>query len=105
MPQVTLTSPVPDPNAELNLIECARQSTTRAMTHAVALATLMPRPLQPLVPSAEGIAALLMNIFFATVGAAGGCLTTLDPSQRVLCIGSVVRLTTTRAFYLSLQCS
>ena len=37
----------------------------------MALATLMPQPLQPLIPSAEGIAALLMNIFFATVGAAG----------------------------------
>ena len=39
----------------------------------MALATLMPRPLQPLIPSAEGFAALLMNIFFATVGAAGAC--------------------------------
>ncbi len=64
---------------------------------AVALATLMPRPLQPLIPSAEGIAALLMNIFFATVGAAGVrlwqpvpiphrcCAITLLQSDRLQC--------------------
>lgn len=33
----------------------------------VAFATLAPRVLAPLVSSAEGIAAILMNIFFATV--------------------------------------
>ena len=38
---------------------------------AVAIATLLPQPLQPLIRSAEGMAALLMNFFFATVGAAG----------------------------------
>ncbi|KAK9811913.1 hypothetical protein WJX72_012330 [[Myrmecia] bisecta] len=37
----------------------------------VALATLMPRMLSPLVSSGEGIAAILMQVFFASVGANG----------------------------------
>ena len=51
----------------------------------MALATLMPRPLQPLIPSAEGIAALLMNIFFATVGAAGARRGRSFPTPRECC--------------------
>lgn len=35
----------------------------------VALATLLPGRLAPLVPSAEGIAQILMQIFYATIGA------------------------------------
>eukprot|EP00198_Chlamydomonas_reinhardtii_P012311 XP_001701648.1 predicted protein [Chlamydomonas reinhardtii] len=35
----------------------------------VALATALPRRLAPLVPSAEGLAQILMQIFYATIGA------------------------------------
>lgn len=37
----------------------------------VALATCAPRLLAPIIPSGEGLAAILMQLFFATVGASG----------------------------------
>ena len=37
----------------------------------VALATLAPKVVAPLIPSGEGLAAILMQLFFASVGASG----------------------------------
>ncbi|EFJ49253.1 hypothetical protein VOLCADRAFT_120770 [Volvox carteri f. nagariensis] len=45
------------------------QSITLITALTVALATAAPRQLAPLVPSAEGLAQLLMQIFYATIGA------------------------------------
>ncbi|GLI59685.1 hypothetical protein VaNZ11_001627 [Volvox africanus] len=45
------------------------QAITIITALSVALATAVPRMLAPLVPSAEGMAQLLMQIFYATIGA------------------------------------
>ncbi|GIM12969.1 hypothetical protein Vretimale_16155, partial [Volvox reticuliferus] len=45
------------------------QAITIITALSVALATAVPRLLAPLVPSAEGLAQLLMQIFYATIGA------------------------------------
>jgi hypothetical protein len=44
---------------------------SRAIPHAVTLATLFPGLLAPLRASGEGLAAILMQLFFASVGASG----------------------------------
>lgn len=39
----------------------------------VALATAVPKALKPIVSSAEGLAAILLQFFFAAIGASSPC--------------------------------
>lgn len=53
---------------------CVASVSLVARMHAaitVALATLFPGPMSRLVPSGEAMAAVLMQLFFAAIGAAG----------------------------------
>lgn len=55
----------------------------------VTLATCVPGLLKPLVPSAEGIAAILMQIFFAAVGAAGSIRTVIQTAPSLFLFSSI----------------
>ena len=51
---------------------------------AVALATAFPRQLAPLVPSAEGLSTIIMQVFFAAIGAAAGSVAAVLTSAPAL---------------------
>lgn len=55
----------------------------------VALATSVPQVLRPLVPSAEGFAAILMQIFFVAVGAAGSIETVLRTAPSLFLFSAI----------------